>query len=304
MKASVIVRSRDEAPRLRLTLASLAGEQAEIVLVDDGSNDATASMVAASGSALTIVRHAEPLGRAAAANAGAEAARGDVLIFLDGDTLAGPGMVAAHAAVHAADAGVVGRGETWHLRCTRLLADPESGEAWPGARERIAAMPGGEREGLRITRDQVMQDFAAIACRATPGIYPGSAPRRLHALEMAALTERAGDRSLWAAASGSNFSVRRDAFCAVGGFDPALTINEHRELALRLVDGGARMVPVAGARTYHMIHRSGWRDPLVETAWEELFRLRHPTAPLDRLKGWWRTLSGSDAAADWFDHAA
>jgi glycosyltransferase involved in cell wall biosynthesis len=303
MKASVIIRSRDEMARLRLTLASLADQPAQIIVVDDGSTDATAAMAGASGMPLTIVRHPQARGRSAAANAGAEAASGDLLIFLDGDTLAAPGMVAAHVAAHAVDAGIVGRGETWHLRCTRLLADPDSGEAWQNARDRVAAMPASEREGLRITREQIRHDFASVARRGNPGIYPGGAPRRLHALEMAALRERAGHPSLWAAASGSNFSVRRDAFRNAGGFDPGLTINEHRELALRLVDAGARMVPIAGARTYHMIHRSGWRDPLVDTGWEDAFRRRHPAAPLDQLKGWWRALSDGAAAADWFDRA-
>ena len=48
MKASVVIRSRNEADRLRLTLASLAGqsEAAEIVVVNDGSTDHTAEILA------------------------------------------------------------------------------------------------------------------------------------------------------------------------------------------------------------------------------------------------------------------
>ena len=297
MKASVVIRSRNEASRLRLTLASLAGQPAEIVVVDDQSVDATREVL--ESAVVTVIRHAAPLGRAGAANAGAAAADGDILIFLDGDTLAGPGMVAAHLAAHAGRGGIVGRGETWHLRCTRTLADPETGESWP----HLPPLADAERDRARVTLAQVQGDFAAIADRASPGVYPGAAPRRLHELEMRALAERPESPWLWAAASGSNLSVRADAFRAVGGFDPALDINEHRELALRLTAAGARMAAVAGARTYHLTHRSGWRDPLTEAGWREAFLRAHPDAPLDRLTAWWQALSRSGPASDWIDDA-
>lgn len=300
MKASVVIRSRDEAPRLRLTLASLAGQPAQIVVVDDGSIDDTADVLAAADGPITVVRHAQPLGRAGAANAGAAAARGDVLIFLDGDTLAGPGMIAAHLAAHRARTGIVGRGETWHLRCTRTLADPETGATWPHA----PPLPADERDRLRVTLAQVREDFDAIVRRAAPGVYPGAAPRRLHDHELRALRERPDSPSLWAAASGSNFSVRAPDFRAAGGFDPALDINEHRELALRLTRAGAWMAAVAGARTYHLTHRSGWRDPLTEPGWRAAFLRAHPDAPLDRLVAWWQALSRGGPAPDWIDDAA
>ena len=299
MKASVVIRSRDEAPRLRLTLASLVGQPAQIVVVDDGSTDATGEVLAQAERSIATVRHALPLGRAGAANTGAAAAEGDILIFLDGDTLAGPGMVAAHLAAQATRAGIVGRGETWHLRCTRTLADPETGETWP----HLPPLADNQRHRLCVTKAQVRHEFAAIAGRASAGVYPGAAPRRLHELEMRALNERPDSPWLWTAASGSNLSVRADAFRAAGGFDPALDINEHRELALRLTDAGARMTAVADARTYHLTHRSGWRDPLTEPGWRAAFLRAHPDAPLDRLTGWWESLSRSGPAPDWIDDA-
>ena len=307
MKASVIVRSRDEAPRLRLVLASLSRQSppAEIVVVDDGSSDATAQVIAAAAGemAIQVVSHDYPRGRAAAANAGAAAAGGDVLIFLDGDTLAGPEMVAGHLATHARSASAIGRGETWHLRCTRPFSDPAAGIPFPDQATRVAAMSPDERARATITPDQVLAYFGDIATRGSPGVYPGAAPRRLHALEVAALRERPDSALLWAAASGSNFSVRREAFRAAGGFDPALDINEHRELALRLCAAGGRMMAAEGARTYHMIHRSGWRDPLAEGGWEQAFRRAHPAAPLDRLKAFWRSLSDADATDLWGEGA-
>ena len=76
----------------------------EIVLVDGGSTDATAT-IAARFPEISLL--ASPRGRARQMNAGARAARGDVLLFLHADTLLPDGALAAvHAAV--GDPGVVG----------------------------------------------------------------------------------------------------------------------------------------------------------------------------------------------------
>ena len=76
---------------------------AEVVLVDGGSTDATAAIAARSPRARVL---ASPRGRARQMNAGARAARGDVLLFLHADTLLPDGALAAvEAAV--GDPGVV-----------------------------------------------------------------------------------------------------------------------------------------------------------------------------------------------------
>jgi len=295
MRASVIVRSKDEAPRLALTLASLAAQSraAEVVVVNDGSTDGTATVIdhAALPTPIVRVNHARSLGRSAAANAGAARASGDILIFLDGDTLAGPEFVARHLAAHLAGANVVARGETFHLRQTRLFKDPSTGSPMPGEEARVAAMSDAEKRRLSVTREEIARDFAAIDRRAQPGIYPGAGPRRLYELEMEALRQDPDCPALWAAASGSNQSVSREAFLASGGFHPSLTVNEHRELALRLCQAGLRMTPADGARSYHMTHRQGWRDPLADTAWEALFYRAHPLPEVALLSVLWASLA-------------
>ena len=265
MRASVVVRSKDEADRLRLTLRSLSRQTVapEVVVVNDGSTDATESVLDEAEPLLDLKRihNPTPKGRSAAANMGAEAATGDVLIFLDGDTLAGPDFVLKHLEPHRTGEGVVPRGETHQLRCTRFFANPQTGTPRPGEEARIAAMSESELARMRVTIQDVENNFASVHKRSQPGIYPGAGPRRLFDLEMEALRNHPQCSLLWAAASGSNQSVPRAAFLDAGGFHKDITINEHRELALRLTNAGLRMVPANGAYSYHLTHRSGWRDP-------------------------------------------
>jgi glycosyltransferase involved in cell wall biosynthesis len=299
---SVIIRSKDEADRLRLTLASLEcqARDCEVIVVDDGSSDHTTAVLAdaAAGLPLQIVRHPSAKGRSAASNAGAQAARGEVLLFHDGDTLFSPQSLARHADLHAASHGIIGRGETMHLRCTRPFRDPERGSPWPDQADSVGRRPAEEVARMRVTRDQVRGDFRAIDLRAEYGIYPGTGPRQLYELEMEALEKTPDCGVLWGAACGSNLSVRRDDFLRTGGFDAAIDINEHRELALRLVKQGGRVMPVAGARSYHMTHRSGWRDPLRDTAWEAAFLMAHPMPAVALLAVFWASLSPASSVPE------
>jgi glycosyltransferase involved in cell wall biosynthesis len=294
MKASVVIRSKDEADRLRLTLTSLAcqTEAAEVVVVNDGSSDHTPEVLAdvPAGLDLKVVRHAVPAGRSAAANAGAEKASGDILIFLDGDTLAAPDFVERHMERHREKPNLIVRGETYHLRCTRPFLDPETGTAKPGEEERVAKMSANERARALVTRDQVRTNFADIDRRAQPGIYPGFGPRRLYDLEMEALRAPVDCGVLWTAASGANQSLAKAAFIASGGFHPSISINEHRELALRLCLTGMSMTACEG-RSYHMTHRSGWRDPLEDLEWEDIFYAAHPRPDVALMPLFWQSLS-------------
>lgn len=298
MHLSVVVRSRNEADRLRLTLASLQAQTVppEVLVVNDGSTDHTPAVLAEviGRLRLGIVTHPFPLGRSHASNAGAACAGNEILLFLDGDTLAAPNLVERHLAAHRDFPNLIGRGETYHVRKTRFLKDPESATPQAGHEERLARMKPEERDRLRVTRRQILEDFSSVDRSAEPGVYPGADPRRLYELEMDALNNHTDCPVLWAAASGSNLSVRRDHFEKAGGFDPDIDINEHRELALRLCQSGDRMRAVSGARTYHLTHRTGWRDPLQDLDWERTFLERHPIAAVKLLSVFWASLSAGD----------
>ncbi len=88
MRVSVIVPAFNAAQTLAPCLAALLAqsyprEEYEIIVVDDGSTDATAD-IAARLQSVRLIR-AEHRGAAAARNCGARSARGDLLLFTDAD---------------------------------------------------------------------------------------------------------------------------------------------------------------------------------------------------------------------------
>lgn len=85
---SVVVPAHDAERSLALCLRAIArsaGGAAEVIVVDDGSRDRTGEIARQHGA--TVIRHDRPRGPAAARNAGAARARGDVVLFLDADVV-------------------------------------------------------------------------------------------------------------------------------------------------------------------------------------------------------------------------
>jgi hypothetical protein len=294
MDISVIIITKDEQPRLRLALLALGrqsidwGRNAEIVLVDDGSEPAVGPAdIPSSGPRPTLIRHDASRGRSQSRNVGAAHARAGRLLFLDGDVLLSPHAVQLHARL---DDNELGRGEQRHLRGTRFFRDPRNGEPWPGKEARVRSM--GNLAPYLVTEEIVEKaPFEKLLERSELAIYPGTAARKLYDLEMTALRAQSIPNAQWIAASGHNFSIPSEAFRAAGGFDTDISINEHRELALRLCRDKARLRVVEGAVSLHLTHREGYRNPLSgEDGWEQAFARRHPyeTKVMMRL---WRTLA-------------
>ena len=93
-----------------LLAESVDGLDREIIVVDDGSMDATPAMLSAYGNRIRVLRNDSALGFAGACNAGVLAARHDLLVLLNNDTIPTDGWLqalVAHA-IHHPDAAVVG----------------------------------------------------------------------------------------------------------------------------------------------------------------------------------------------------
>jgi glycosyltransferase involved in cell wall biosynthesis len=89
---SVVVPVKDEAgnvaPLAREIAAALKGQDHEILFVDDGSTDGTAAaLTALKGEIpqLRVLRHGRNLGQSRGIRTGVQAARGELIVTLDGD---------------------------------------------------------------------------------------------------------------------------------------------------------------------------------------------------------------------------
>jgi glycosyltransferase involved in cell wall biosynthesis len=85
MRVSIILPAKNEADGLRQTLPGLRSlvPEAELIVVDDGSTDATAAVAAEHGA--RVISSPYSMGNGAAIKRGARAASGDVLVFMDAD---------------------------------------------------------------------------------------------------------------------------------------------------------------------------------------------------------------------------
>jgi glycosyltransferase involved in cell wall biosynthesis len=113
VRLSFIIPAHDEEAALPATLAAIrraaadAAIDAEIVVVDDDSTDATAQIAGDSGARVVRIASRQI---AAARNAGAAAAGGDLFLFVDADTRIDARVLIA--AVAALEKGAVGGGAT------------------------------------------------------------------------------------------------------------------------------------------------------------------------------------------------
>ena len=85
MKISVVLPAKNEVAAVGETVARVRAQlaDAEVLVVDDGSTDATAEFARAAGA--RVISHPYSKGNGAAIKTGARAAKGEVIVFMDAD---------------------------------------------------------------------------------------------------------------------------------------------------------------------------------------------------------------------------
>jgi glycosyltransferase involved in cell wall biosynthesis len=85
MSLSIVIPAKNEGGAIAGVVANACKQypDAEVIVVDDGSDDDTAKLAAEAGA--KVIRHPESLGNGAAVKSGARAATGDIIAFMDGD---------------------------------------------------------------------------------------------------------------------------------------------------------------------------------------------------------------------------
>jgi len=147
---SVVIPTRNRSALLATTLRSVLWQSEvvlEVIVVDDGSTDATPEVVAAAGdSRVTLVRRDEPHGPAAARNLGAGRATGEWVGFVDDDDVWAPDKLARQlGAADAADRGWVYAGAVAVSESLAIVSGdpPPSPEAVMAVLPRSNPVPGG-----------------------------------------------------------------------------------------------------------------------------------------------------------------
>jgi GT2 family glycosyltransferase len=137
VKLTVVIPSAGRWDELAQTLDALAGVDV-VVVVDGHEHVVPASLTGRSSVRFVTVEHDGP---AAARNAGAAVAEGELLLFLGDDTIPSPGLVERHLARHTAEpsdrVAVLGR-VLWHPRVARRRVN--SWLEWSGSQFDYASL--------------------------------------------------------------------------------------------------------------------------------------------------------------------
>lgn len=206
----------------------------EVVIIDDGHSPDTDAVVKELGTKVRLIVEPGPQrGRAAARNAGAKCATGDLLVFIDDDVLVSPGFISKHASAQSESSGLV-RGRIRELIGAAACKDfAIGGTGFPPIDRSQLTRSGFDPTGYRLLINSLEQ---AIEGR---------------------FLNRDDRLPLWLASAGPNFSIPKELWRCVGGQDEQFGCYwgcEDLEFTLRLVTIGHRIIFAPDAIGYHLSH--------------------------------------------------
>jgi rSAM/selenodomain-associated transferase 2 len=196
---SVVIPTLDAAATLPGCLAAL-GDVPDLVVVDGGSRDATRQIASTAGARVVV----SPRGRGVQLAAGADAARGDWLLFLHADTRLSPSWR------HLVEAHVSRRDEaaSFRFRLDDRAWQARVIERGVAARVRLLGLPYGD-QGLLVSRAlyEAVGGYRPLPLMEDVDLVRRIGRRRLVTLDAAAVTSAdKWRRDGWARRSGRNLA--------------------------------------------------------------------------------------------------
>ncbi|HEX4832142.1 MAG TPA: glycosyltransferase [Trebonia sp.] len=273
LKCSVIIPTYNRAVLLGHTLESLARQslppgQFEVIVVDDGSRDATADVVESFGQRLNLhyfFQEDEGYRVAKARNVGIANAAADVCVLIDSGVVLHSGCLAAHIASHDA-----GQGPVAVLGYIRGFSMNGEDRALAGAID-LDDLDGtiGRMEAAKRWRD-VREVFYA---KYTDDFHALPAP--------------------WVIFWTGNVSASTELARSIGGFDEAFQswAGEDIDFGYRLFNAGAKIVLNRQASSIHLPHPKQFADnngPLMAN--HRYMAAKYGTPIIELLTEWPETL--------------
>lgn len=269
MEISVVIPTHNQQERLRLVLCglqqqTLAARRFEVVVVDDGGTDGTWEMLRELALDNLRVLNLRPnQGRNQARNRGAQLARGELVVFLDGDALPAPDLLERYLDAYQ-------RHGPWAILCgfqrslpdLEYFQDPQTGSLIDGPMPSVLRdYLDAHRAELVITEAMIREDFSAIHARAREGGYPFPESKKRQD-QLWELFEVQPDAEVgWLGFIPHNGAVPWALLQAVDGFDVQIPFSEGWELAYRLRQWcGVEILPVE-AVSYHLYHFHPFKEP-------------------------------------------
>ncbi|WP_238651770.1 glycosyltransferase family 2 protein [Paenibacillus piscarius] len=227
MKISIIIPTYNKPDYLTLTLKSFClmdfdPNEFEVIVCNDGSECSYDSIGKISYPYSLRILMLQHKGRAAARNAAIQAARGEVIVFNDDDTLAAPEFLSGHW--------------TRHLLCERVVVLGERRQVYGAGRTMHEMMHMASAELLSWTVQRSRQSL--FTSQITRKIFQFPISRH------------------WICSLTGNMSLKAATFSEIGGFDEAFAGwgLEDIELGYRLYQGGFFFYYDPDIINYHLEH--------------------------------------------------